>query len=60
MNYEDIKSFKERAYSPAGHEKSHAKDAVTEMEFIIHLLLDEINELRQYIEETYKAKKAAK
>jgi hypothetical protein len=48
MNYEDIKSFRERAYSPAGHE--HAKGAVTEMEFIIHLLLDEINELRQYVE----------
>jgi len=50
MNYEDIKSFRERAYSPAGHENSHAKGAVTEMEFIIHLLLDEIDELRKYVE----------
>jgi hypothetical protein len=54
MNYEDIRNFEERAYGPEGHGNPHAKDAVTKMEFIIHLLLDEIDELRDYIEAQIK------
>lgn len=54
MNYGDIRNFEERAYGPEGHGNRHAKDAVTKMEFIIHLLLDEIDELRDYIENRLK------
>ena len=50
MNYKDIRNFKERAHDPEGHGNPHAENAATKMEFIIHLLLDEIDELRNYIE----------
>ena len=55
MNYEDIKTYNERCESHPDHQ-----GRIITNQMVTKLLLDEIEELRQYIEETYKAKKAAK
>ena len=49
MNYEDIKNLRRRVDTTLGYENSLTINTLTKIE-IIHLLLDEIDELRKYIE----------
>ena len=51
MNYKEIKTYNERC------EEFHG---IVTNERLMEVLIDEIEELRAYIEETFKAKKAAK
>ena len=55
MNYEDIKNYAARCDSHPDHQTG-----IVTNQMIMDRLHDEIEELRAYIEETYKAKKAAK
>ena len=53
MNYEDIKNLRKRVDTTLGYENSLTINTLTKIE-IIHLLLDEIDELRDYIENRLK------
>ena len=53
MNYEDIKNLRKRVDTTLWYENSLTINTLTKIE-IIHLLLDEIDELRDYIENRLK------